>query len=292
MSALHTLGCGHDSAHDSAPETSPPSAAAFAQGGEPAGAAQNHSATSLSPGSPEEDQKSGPCPADMELIEGRYCLTPEQRCVDPPEGPNGGKNGANHCLRYAEPATCFDDRRKPLRFCMDRFEWPNQKGAMPMVLVSWEDARQICASVDKRLCSEEEFNFACEGETMRPYVYGFARDTSRCNFDKPYRERTFTFLSWGFCLADPDCLDAFTAIDQRMPSGSMEGCRSDHGVFDLNGNVNEWVIIPNNRAPRRSGIKGGWWGPVRNRCRPTVTFHDEGDFGYEVGFRCCADAPS
>lgn len=176
-----------------------------------------------------------------------------------------------------------------MRFCMDRYEWPNQEGELPMVLVSWEDARQICQSVGKRLCTEEEFNFACEGESMRPYVYGFERDTSRCNFDKPYRTRTFTFLAWGFCLADPDCREAFEAIDQRMPAGAMPGCRSDHGVFDLNGNANEWVMIPSNKPPHRSGIKGGWWGPVRNRCRPTVTFHDEGDFGYEVGFRCCAD---
>lgn len=225
----------------------------------------------------------------MVLVEGKYCLTPEHRCVDPPEGPDG-KLGVNHCLRYAEPATCFADRRRPMRFCMDRYEWPNRKGELPMVLVSWEDARQICASVDKRLCTEDEFNFACEGEAMRPFVYGFARDTSQCNFDKPYRLRTFTFLPWGFCLDDPDCREAFQAIDQRLPAGSMEGCRSDAGAFDLNGNANEWVNIPGGKAPHRSGIKGGWWGPVRNRCRPTVTFHDEGDFGYEVGFRCCSDA--
>ena len=37
---------------------------------------------------------------------------------------------------------------------------------------------------------------------------------------------------------------------------------------------------------------GAWWGPVRNRCRPMTTFHLEGDYGYEVGFRCCKDAPA
>jgi formylglycine-generating enzyme required for sulfatase activity len=71
----------------------------------------------------------------------------------------------------------------------------------------------------------------------------------------------------------------------------METCRSADGIYDLNGNANEWVLIPRAKTPRRSGIKGGWWGPVRDRCRPTVTFHDEADFGYEVGFRCCSDAP-
>jgi sulfatase modifying factor 1 len=145
----------------------------------------------------------------------------------------------------------------------------------------------MCAAKDKRLCTEEEFNFACEGEAMRPYVYGFSRDPSKCNFDKPYRARTFKFTEMESCGDDPACLAAYRAIDQRVPAGSMESCQSPEGVFDLNGNANEWVVIPDAKSPHRSGIKGGWWGPVRDRCRPTVTFHDEGDFGYEVGFRCC-----
>jgi hypothetical protein len=85
----------------------------------------------------------------------------------------------------------------------------------------------------------------------------------------------------------PACHAAFDAIDQRVPAGSMESCRSTDGIHDLNGNVNAWVYLPNGKSPHRSGLKGGSWGPVRDRCRPTVTFHDEGDFGYEAGFRCC-----
>jgi formylglycine-generating enzyme required for sulfatase activity len=239
------------------------------------------------PGEPDDPA----CPTGMALVEGSYCLAPEQRCVEvqeikgaPPEGARG------HCLRYAEPVTCFEDRRRPMRFCMDRYEWPNARGAMPRVLTSWEEARALCASAGKRLCTEAEFNFACEGEEMRPHVYGYARDAAQCNFDRPYRPRTFVFTPWDACMADPACRQAFEALDQRMPAGSLESCRSREGVYDLIGNVNEWVIRPDERSPRRSGIKGGWWGPIRARCRPTVTFHDEGDFGYEVGFRCCADS--
>jgi formylglycine-generating enzyme required for sulfatase activity len=65
---------------------------------------------------------------------------------------------------------------------------------------------------------------------------------------------------------------------------------SPFGVYDLNGNINEWVERPGKEYPNRSGLKGGWWGPVRGRCRPTVGFHKEDDYGYEEGFRCCKDA--
>jgi hypothetical protein len=233
---------------------------------------------------------SGACPADMRLVEGAYCPAVQEKCaarkqLDPRSVPE-----KNNCQSYVEPSVCLVSRRTPMKYCMDAYEWPNERGAIPRVLTSWQDARELCASKGKRLCTEEEFTFACEGEEMRPYVYGFERDPSKCNFDKPYRARTFTFLAWDACQGDAACKAAFDGIDQRVPAGSNEACRSPEGIYDLNGNVNEWVMLPGKKGPHRSGLKGGWWGPVRNRCRPTVTFHDEGDFGYEVGFRCCGDA--
>jgi formylglycine-generating enzyme len=251
--------------------------------------AQAVAAPSLPPAEPVA-APSGPCAPDMAVVAGAYCLTPEQKCIEHQDIPSGERGVVpNQCLRFAEPVSCYDDRRRPVRFCMDRYEWPNKKGELPQVLVSWQDARGLCAAAGKRLCTEDEFNFACEGEAMRPYVYGFARDATKCNFDRPYRPRTFPFLAWDACQDNAACKAAFEAIDQRMPSGSLEACRSAEGIYDLNGNVNEWVMLPGAKGPHRSGLKGGWWGPVRDRCRPTVTFHDEGDFGYEVGFRCCAD---
>jgi formylglycine-generating enzyme required for sulfatase activity len=170
---------------------------------------------------------------------------------------------------------------------MDRYEWPNERDTLPRTLVSWLEARKLCAQSGKRLCTDDEFTFACEGDAMRPYVHGFRRDRTKCNVDRPYRPRSFTFVPWEPCMADGECRAAFEAIDQRVPAGSMEECRSEDGIYDLNGNANEWVL--NTKGPHQPGIKGGWWGPVRNRCRPMVTFHREADFGYEVGFRCCAD---
>ncbi|MEO6572634.1 MAG: hypothetical protein ABIP89_02255, partial [Polyangiaceae bacterium] len=41
-------------------------------------------------------------------------------------------------------------------------------------------------------------------------------------------------------------------------------------------------------------LKGGYWGPVRDRCRPSTTAHNEDFIFYQIGFRCCGDtaAPS
>jgi formylglycine-generating enzyme len=285
---LFVSGCGSETTL----ETTPREAALVEAASLPA-SIQSSSAPAPEPADdPAPGEDDGPCGPAMELVAGDYCITPEQRCVLYQDIPSeGGKIIPNQCLRYAEPVTCFRDRKKMMRFCMDRFEWPNKKGELPRTLISWRDARALCESEGKRLCTEEEFNFACEGEAMKPFVYGYSRDPSKCNFDRPYRPRTYTFLPSDACAANAECRAAYEAIDQRVPSGSMGACRSADGVYDLNGNVNEWVVIPGAKKPRRSGIKGGWWGPVRDRCRPTVTFHDEADFGYEVGFRCCADAP-
>jgi formylglycine-generating enzyme required for sulfatase activity len=173
---------------------------------------------------------------------------------------------------------------------MDRWEYPNRIGEKPWVLTSWRDAVKRCAEQEKRLCTEDEFNFACEGPEMLPHVYGFARDAEKCNIDKPYKKREGKMRHYEKCLADKRCSEAFGKLDQRHAIGEDLACVSWAGIYDLNGNVNEWVELPGQKPPDRSGLKGGWWGPVRNRCRPTVTFHKEEDYGYEAGFRCCKDA--
>lgn len=57
----------------------------------------------------------------------------------------------------------------------------------------------------------------------------------------------------------------------------------------MTGNVDEWVVNESGR-PFKSGLKGGYWGPVRDRCRPMTTAHGEEFSFYQIGFRCCSDA--
>lgn len=227
----------------------------------------------------------------MALIRGRYCPAVEQMCLAWNEVNVKGVIERNQCKLYREPSVCLvpESKREDLAFCMDRYEWPNEKGTIPRNLTSWQEAKETCESAGKRLCTDKEFTFACEGESMRPHVHGFTRDPSKCSYDKTYRPRTWNFAKHDACLADPVCAAELAKIDQRLPAGSLDTCQNEAGVFDLNGNVNEWVMLPDKGFSKRAGLKGGWWGPVRDRCRPITTFHGESDFGYEVGFRCCKD---
>jgi formylglycine-generating enzyme required for sulfatase activity len=174
-----------------------------------------------------------------------------------------------------------------MHFCIDRYEYPNRAGEKPTRAVMFTEAAQLCAAEGKRLCTADEWTQACEGPKHLPYPYGFVRSSDSCNHDKPY------IMPDDDAYVNPATRAAEVArVDQSEPSGSRSACVSDYGVFDMTGNVDEWV---NNEAgsfngpPYESGLKGGYWGPVRNRCRPMTTDHNRWHSGYQIGLRCCGN---
>jgi hypothetical protein len=175
---------------------------------------------------------------------------------------------------------------KELDFCIDRFEYPNVAGQNPMIVSTFHEAEATCKASSKRLCTESEWTFACEGEDAQPYPYGYERDTTACVMDRswrPFKEGA---------LQPRDGQQAREELDrlwQGEPSGSRAACRSPFGVYDMTGNVDEWT-----RTVRSSGyssvLKGGYWGPVRARCRPATRAHNEDFVAYQQGFRCCGES--
>src|SRR5262249_2252602 len=129
--------------------------------------------------------------------------------------------------------------------------------------------------------------FACEGPSMWPYPYGTERDHEACNIDRadPPADRA--------AFADPfNVAVAFEALDHRAPSGSFPRCVSPFGVFDMTGNVSEWVagdLAGAAETPFVAAQKGGGWDVSRARCRPIDTSHDERFRSNDLGFRCCRD---
>ncbi len=174
---------------------------------------------------------------------------------------------------------------KAMHFCIDRFEYPNKKGEFPVILVNFPESEQLCKEQSKRLCTEDEWTFACEGEEATPYPYGYDRDATACVTDKAWRPYDpDAYYKKGAVVAELD------KLWQGLAAGSQPKCKSVFGVYDMIGNVDEWTMSA--VGGRRSILKGGYWGPVRTRCRPTTRAHGEAHAFYQQGFRCCADAPS
>jgi sulfatase modifying factor 1 len=174
---------------------------------------------------------------------------------------------------------------KDMHYCMDRFEYPNQKGEYPVIEVSFYEARDLCADLGKRLCSEDEWTFACEGEEATPYPYGYERSPETCVSDrqwKPYNDQALKERQSQGAMAELD------KLWQGYRSGEQTKCRSTFGVYDLTGNVDEWTTSVR-EGERPSILKGGYWGPVRTRCRPATRSHDQNHAFYQQGFRCCSD---
>lgn len=220
------------------------------------------------------------CPAGMLRVTGAYCDDAHQRCEEMDD------DGRERCLRFRKPVRCGSRRTRPMDFCIDRYEWPNREGVLPQVLSSWNDAAAACASLGRRLCAEDEWTLACEGDAMQPYPYGYARDETACNIDRhnlPYDHGAVSGDDRG--RADAEMM----RVSQARPSGAFPRCVSPYGVRDMTGNVDEWAVSRTG-APFRSVLKGGYWGRIRARCRPATRRHDEGFRYYQIGFRCCAEA--
>jgi peroxiredoxin len=205
------------------------------------------------------------------------------------------------CTRWISrtfPERCADfDREKWLalskdlptqnmRFCIDRFEYPNRKGEYPVIMVSWYEAKASCEAEGKRLCTENEWTFACEGEEALPYPYGYTRDDKACVIDRPWKK--YDDSAWAGARSSEAARQELDRLWQGSASGSHPQCKSPFGVYDMTGNVDEWTRS-SVAGERPSVLKGGYWGPVRTRCRPATKAHGETHVFYQQGFRCCAD---
>jgi sulfatase modifying factor 1 len=232
-----------------------------------------------------------PCPDDMLYVDTTFCPDIERRCLDVE---HERINHLDICHSFARDQYCRGEPRR-IAFCIDRYEYPNQKGAHPVWMLDWYEAQATCGSKGKRLCWASEWTAACEGPEHTPFPYGQERDHRACNIDnffidpmRPGPRAQFFFYSKDTNIA----LRELSRLDQSVRSGTMETCRSGFGVYDMTGNLDEWVISdePPKDKSKWAGLKGGAWGHVRSQCRPMTTSHEPEFRYYFVGFRCCADA--
>jgi hypothetical protein len=212
------------------------------------------------------------CPPEMVLVDGIYCPDVRHKCVRYLDEANAkGYLAKVRCAEFERNPECHAVREHR-RFCIDRDEYAAPGATLPLADQSWMTSAELCQNLGKRLCFESEWEFACEGEAMLPYPYGFVRDAKLCNHDVEVLSARGKFR------------------DRRVASESRPGCVSPFGARNMVGNVDEWVHRDGMAKPWRAALHGGWWLGGRNNCRAATVGHDEFYFGGQTGVRCCANA--
>jgi hypothetical protein len=168
---------------------------------------------------------------------------------------------ADAIARYAKPLSCPKEMvavdlppgrsDKPFfKVCIDKYEYPNLRGGVPRTSVPFDEARSLCAQQGKRLCTADEWTWACSGLDGLAYPYGNSFVQDRCNNDTRLIET----------------------------SGSHRNCVSPFGGYDMAGNVFEWVVNQNGKL----ALMGGPY----SKCQ-TISFAPNGDAKPQFGLRCC-----
>ena len=153
-------------------------------------------------------------------------------------------------------------------------------GNFPVIWVTWEQASQYCQFLGKRLPTEAEWEKAARG--TQNYLY-----------------------PWGDILLD-EVQSSFAQHRDPTVGGSTLEDVSDYGVYDMSGNVREWVydfyqsdyyateVSENPLGPDRTVrkvVRGGSWFQSKSELWRATSREGNLPTSYaaDLGFRCASD---
>ena len=189
------------------------------------------------------------------LLGNRAPDEPETKTEAPPEpAPPAADVGTD--TPPPAPTSCPEDMAplpKSAKVCIDRGEQPGLR-EFPTSSLTHAEAAASCEAQGRRLCSAKEWRRACRGTAGRRLPYDGPRREGQCN----------------------DALDGVPQNPGR--GGARETCVTPEGVYDLVGNVGEWV--------QGGAVMGGDAATTAASCssrrKPGKNTQEPG-----IGYRCC-----
>jgi formylglycine-generating enzyme len=210
------------------------------------------------------------CPEGMADIQGRFC-------IDRYEGSLLEDVGAGREQPFAHFSTIAGRRVRAV----------SRPHVFPQAYISGKDAQQACAASGKRLCRATEWSMACRGPSNTTFPYGERHERHRCNDygispRGANRQSSNLHQAWDN-MNDPRLNQTAHTVSR---TGDHDRCTNDWGVFDMVGNLHEWVDDPSGT------FLGGYYLDTSQNgdgCTYQTTAHSFTYHDYSTGFRCCKD---
>lgn len=145
----------------------------------------------------------------------------------------------------------------------------------PINCVTWEQAKTFCEWANGRLPTEVEWEVAARGSNGRKYPWGNeppdANGVYRANYGEGLVPELWARDRWIY--------DA--------PVGTFTSGASPFGLYDMAGNVAEWVADRYSDEDDQRVVKGGSWRDYAKRIRCSARdMHPPTNWYSHVGFRC------
>lgn len=135
----------------------------------------------------------------------------------------------NTAYKACVTADVCDPPQRTSSLNRDNYYGDSQFDDYPVIYVDWNQAQTYCEWRGASLPTEAQWEKAARGDGGRTYPWGNTFDGTKVNFcDKN------CLFKW----ADKTVDDGYT---DTSPVGIYEGGKSPYGIYDMAGNVSEWV---------------------------------------------------
>jgi sulfatase modifying factor 1 len=217
------------------------------------------------------------CSVEMALVDGRVCVDRWEASLL-----ERITNGIERVWSPYLPVDGIESRMRAV----------SRPDVIPQGYISGEQAARACAASGKRLCSSDEWENACRGSERTQFPYGNERKTHVCNDDIRSKHPV---VEVAMLIGIPEGRLWYDGMNQplinQLPdslleTGARADCTNDYGVFDMVGNLHEWISDPTGT------FRGGYYMDTTHNgdgCSYATTAHGFTYHDYSTGFRCCAD---